>query len=80
MKNIMSEEPDIVILRFARVVFGVSFSPFLLNAAIRHHLNKYLETQPTLVEKIQESIKFWIIKGRRLNHWKLHSGSLVKIN
>ena len=29
-------------LRFARAVFGLTSSPFLLNATIKHHLGKYL--------------------------------------
>ena len=34
--------PEAVILRFAPVVFGLTASPFLLNATIKHHLEKYL--------------------------------------
>ena len=32
------EPPDIQVLHFARVVFGVVSSPFLLNVTIRHHI------------------------------------------
>ena len=32
------EDPKIVVLRFARVAFGLSSSPFLLNATLKHHI------------------------------------------
>ena len=51
-KDVFAEHTDIIQLRFARVVFGVTSSPFLLNATIRHHLNKYKDNQPDLVEKL----------------------------
>lgn len=39
--DITKDEPEIIALRSTRVVFGMSSSPFLLNAAIWHHLKKY---------------------------------------
>ena len=51
-----ADQLDIVEMRFTRVVFGVSSSPFLLNATIRHHLEQYDATQPDLVKKLRDSI------------------------
>ena len=54
--NIEKSVPDIQEMRFTRVVFGVSFSPFLLNATISHHLNKYRNRYPDLVDTLMHSI------------------------
>ena len=37
--DVDKESPEIKLLRFTRVVFGVNASPFILNATIRHHVN-----------------------------------------
>lgn len=42
---------DIIVMRYTRVVFGVSASPFLLNATIDHHIKKYVPTDEPFVEK-----------------------------
>ena len=36
-----SEDPNTVVKRFKRVVFGVTSSPFLLNGTVRHHVSNY---------------------------------------
>ena len=39
LDDVNKESPEIKLLRFTRVVFGVNASPFILNATIRHHVN-----------------------------------------
>ncbi len=50
------QEPKVTVLRFTRVVFGVSSSPFLLNTTIKHHVQKYASQYPELVRDLLQSI------------------------
>ena len=49
-------DPEIVILRFTRLVFGVLSSTFLLNANIKHHVEKYSSSHPEIVKLLIQSI------------------------
>ena len=55
-KDVYADQLDLMEQRFARVVFGVSSSPFLLNATIRHHLEKYEATQSKIIKKVLRSL------------------------
>ena len=41
-KDVFSTNSEQIILRFKRVIFGLTCSPFLLNGTVRVHLEKYL--------------------------------------
>ena len=51
LKDVHSKQPDVV-LRFTGVVFGVTASPFLLNATILHHLSNYQGRDVEFVQKL----------------------------
>ena len=53
--NPEQEQLRVLVYRFTRVVFGVASSPFLLNATIRYHLEKYRNSHSTLVEQLIDS-------------------------
>ena len=53
--NPFSEEPKIIVLRFACVAFGLSSSPFLLNATHKHHIMMYESEDPEFVQRLLES-------------------------
>ncbi|GFT46268.1 reverse transcriptase domain-containing protein [Trichonephila clavipes] len=55
--NDPSDESQLLsIYRFTRVLFGISSSPFLLNATIKHHLKKYSEKYTDTVNFLNENI------------------------
>ena len=56
IKDLTQQPPDLCIYRFTRVVFGVASSPFLLNATLRQHIDRYQSTQPRLVQLLHHSI------------------------
>ncbi len=49
-------DPAVQVFRFTQVVFGVSSSPFLLNATIDHHLKLFSSTKPELLRLLLPSI------------------------
>ena len=50
--DVTKAEPDLRIFRFTRVVFGVSASPFLLNATVKYHLQRFMESNRDVVERL----------------------------
>ena len=54
--DIRSESPNIVTLRFARLVFGLTCSPAILNAVLHQHLTQYSTIDPSFVTKVLKSL------------------------
>ena len=55
MDEASKEQPNLKVYRFTHIVFGVSASPFLLNATIRLHLERHLDTNKTVVDRLLHS-------------------------
>ena len=66
VEDVAKEPPDIKMYRFTRVVFGVSSSPFLLNATIKFHLEKYLETNEALVRQLHMSTISYLAAAQKI--------------
>ena len=54
--DIRKGTPDIQVLHFTGVAFGVALSPFLLNTTVKYHIEKFLETKPNAALKLINSI------------------------
>ena len=54
--DVNKESPEVMLLRFARVVFGVNSSPFILNATIRHNVNTCLPVDSALTRELLKSL------------------------
>ena len=54
--DIHNDNPNLLIKRFQRVVFGVKPSPFLLNGTLKYHIEKYESVDPQLVEQFLAAI------------------------
>ena len=65
-EDICKKNPELVILRFCRVVFGLTCSPFLLNGTISFHLQR-LNNYVNLKEFICKCIRDSYIDDSRLN-------------
>ena len=55
-KDVTVDRPELQAYKFMRVVFGVSQSPYLLNATIDKHLSQFEDTHSSTVKKIRDSI------------------------
>ena len=51
-----SEENEVETYRFTRVLFGLSPSPFLLNAVLEAHLDSWEKTRPDIVAELRKSL------------------------
>ena len=56
VKKIESQHPEVVKLRFCRLVFGLRPSPAILGAVINHHLSKYEGSKAETVKCLRDSL------------------------
>ena len=47
---------ETMVLRFTRLMLGLSLSPFVLEGTIKHHLERYLKDQPETIMELKQSM------------------------
>ena len=69
--NILNDDPNIIAYRFARLLFGLTSSPFILNSTINLHINKFQNLSP---EKVQEFLRDLYVDNSSTSfpHIKMH--------
>ena len=58
--DINKKRPELIELRFTRVIFGASPSPFLLNATIQHQLQQ-IKSEAVIVNKLRRSLMLMML-------------------
>ena len=56
-ENFDADDPEVIILRFTRVVFGLTSSPFLLNGTISSHVSKNIFNEIHNVEVLKKLLR-----------------------
>ena len=56
LKNLESQHPEVVKLRFRRLVFSLKPSPAILGAVIDHHLSTYETSKSETVQCLRDSL------------------------
>ena len=56
-ENFDADDPEVIILRFTRVVFGLTSSPFLLNGTISSHVSQNIFNEIHNVEVLKKLLR-----------------------
>ena len=55
LSDLESDNPELLVLRFCKLVFGLNYAPFILGATLQHHISNYEFEDPSVIEKLLES-------------------------
>ena len=65
MEDVNAKVVNPVEYRFCRDVFGVNYSPFLLNATVQYHLDTFSDEDPKFIQTMKKSLYVddWVGRG-----------------